>query len=238
MPDAQPKDKHHSWAATVAMFKDLFALLRDLFIFALGVLLVVFPAKLNDALVKAGFEEGSIVGLKWKHGVAETTNKLQLAEDTISKISAENEYLRKALIEAQVNVTGGMPEGEFVRLNANAQRLSEEVRQVQASVNTTLQTNQELLSKAPPSAREKPPDEAFCYQEDRLKDGMSRYSVHCHETKENCEKARGPSMVRKQTACTLTDLSSARWTPGHPGYIGSWYQFNRVPFGSPFPQLQ
>ena len=46
------------------------------------------------------------------------------------------------------------------------------------------------------------------------------------------------SRVRKQTQCELTDLTTAHWNPGHPGWMGSWYQFSYEPFGLPFPQLK
>ena len=50
--------------------KDLFALLRDFSLFLLAALLLLFPAQLNDILMRAGFEEGSVVGFKWKIGRA------------------------------------------------------------------------------------------------------------------------------------------------------------------------
>ena len=46
--------------------KNGLALLRDLMLFVLVVLLLLFPDKLNDILTRSGFDEGSIVGFKWK----------------------------------------------------------------------------------------------------------------------------------------------------------------------------
>ena len=231
-------EKKHPWSSTVSMLKDLVAVLRDLFIFALGVLFLAFPTRLNEILVSAGIEEGSIVGLKWKKGFVQTNESLKLAEDSISKLRSENEVWRKLALDAQDRAISAMSQVDLERLKASAQRADDEAKQVQNSLAATLASNQDLLSKSPlPASRGSIPSQAFCYQEDRLQDGMSRFSVHCHETLANCEKARGPSKVRRQSTCTSTDLTNARWSPGHPGYIGSWYQFNREPFGVPFPQL-
>jgi hypothetical protein len=78
------------------------------------------------------------------------------------------------------------------------------------------------------------PGEGFCYQEDRLEDGAERYSVHCHATPENCEKARGPNPRYQQSDCLLVSLRDADWTPAK-GYMGSLYAFRSEPFGAPFP---
>src|SRR5947207_6195399 len=51
---------------TVAVSKDIIVVLRDATLLGLAGLLLVFPARFNDLLVSAGFEEGSIVGFKWK----------------------------------------------------------------------------------------------------------------------------------------------------------------------------
>ena len=102
----------------------------------------------------------------------------------------------------------------------------------------TIEGNQPLIERAQVSQKRGAyPDEAFCYQEDTLQDGADRFSVHCHKTKESCEDARGPNRERKQTQCELTDLTQARWNPGR-GWMGSWFQVNREPFGKPFPQLK
>ena len=237
--DSSEATKKHPWSATVSMLKDLVAVLRDLFIFSLGVLLLAFPTKLNEALVSAGIEEGSIVGLKWKKGLVETNDKLKLAEDSIAKLRSENELWRKVAVDSQDRAISAISQVDLEKLKASAQRADDEAKQVQNSLAATLASNQDLLSKSPPpTPRSSMPSKAYCYQEDRLQDGMSRFSVHCHEIPANCEKARGPSKVRKQSACTLIDLTAAHWSPGHPGYIGSWYQFSREPFGAPFPQLQ
>src|SRR5229473_515359 len=58
--------------AGVALAKDLFAFLRDSSLFAVALLLLVFPATFNAVLTSAGFEEGSFAGLKWKRQFYDT----------------------------------------------------------------------------------------------------------------------------------------------------------------------
>jgi hypothetical protein len=237
MSNKETPQETQQFGKRVALVKDLVALFRDLAVFMLALLLLVFPTKLNQILTNAGFEEGSIVGFKWKRGLVESNETLQAAEKTIATLSAQNESLLTALSTA--GATSEALKAEFSRLQAENQRIAEDAKRVQTSVTATIESNAPLVGKAVASTGSAPyPDRAYCYQEDRLQDGASRFSVHCHETKERCETARGPSKVWKQTQCELIDLTLARWNPGHPGWMGSWYQFSREPFGEPFPQLK
>ena len=83
-----------------------------------------------------------------------------------------------------------------------------------------------------------PPWSAFCYQEDRLRSGSERYSVHCHATRAKCEDARGPNPRTKQSACEGVALSGIQWTPRYPGWKGSWFEFRSEPFETPFPKVR
>lgn len=102
-------------------------------------------------------------------------------------------------------------------------------------------TKKDLIENIPlPSTTswsESPPPSGWCYQEDRLEDGPSRFSVHCHWSEERCDEARGPNANFKQSLCELTDLSKADWNPNPKGWKGSWYEFRPKPFPEPFPQI-
>ncbi len=237
MPDSETSQEGQRFGGWVTFLKNFVALLRDVTVLAIVLLLLLFPTQLNQILTNAGFEEGGIVGFKWKRSVAELSDKLRVAEEALTTLRAQNESLSKALSTAKA--TNEVAKAEFARLQTANRRVSEAAQQVQASVAATIENNAPLVDKAVALAsRASYPDSAYCYQEDRLQDGASRYSVHCHETEQRCETARGPSKVRKQTQCELTDLTTARWNPSHPGWLGSWYQFSRQPFGKPFPQLK
>ena len=93
----------------ISIGKDLFSLLRDGSLFLLALLLLFFPARLNSVLVSAGFEEGSIVGFKWKSRLVETNDALKDAKSTIEALQ---EQLKKAN-ETLVAATSAVPAGEL-----------------------------------------------------------------------------------------------------------------------------
>jgi hypothetical protein len=222
--------------ARVELVKQIMSLLRDLAIFLLGALLLFFPAKLNKILADAGFVEGSIAGFKWQNSLNASNESLKAADDAIARLRSQNETLIKAL--SDMTAMSGSAKTEVARLQADNQQVSAAAQQVQATVSNTIKNNEPLIEHATVSNNRRTyPDKAFCYQEDRLQDGPDRFSVHCHETKEKCDTARGPSTTRKQTQCEFTDLTQAQWNPGR-GWMGSWFQFSPEPFGPPFPQLK
>ena len=226
-------------ASGVAIAKDAFALLRDLALFAVAILLLIFPATFNSILTNAGFEEGSFAGLKWKRQFYDTDTALQTAQDTITSLQAQNSDLLKALTELKSSEPSLKQREELAKLESASRATSEAAKQVQASVGATLASNQPLVDKARAVISvDAPPSTAFCYQEDNLQPGAQRYSVHCHTTLANCESARGPNPRTKQSVCTEVNLSGVQWKPRHPGWKGSWFEFRSEPFGAPFPALQ
>ena len=220
----------------VELVKQIVSLLRDLALFLLGSLLLFFPSKLNQILKDAGFVKGSIAGFEWQANLEASNDSLKTANDTIAKLTSQNETLIKQISE--MSATSESAKAEVERLRAENQKVTTAARHVQESVVARIENNESLVEEAAGSTKRAGyPDKAFCYQEDTLRDGADRFSVHCHETKERCDTVRGPNKNRKQTQCELTDLTQARWNPGR-GYMGSWFQDSREPFGTPFPQLK
>ena len=227
------------WSGRIAILKNVFALLRDLSLFALGVLLVVFPTTLNSVLTDAGFEEGSVVGFKWKKKLVDSDTALKKAQETIADLQAQNSVLTKALAESGSQGNDPAQKAKVAKLQAQNQQITETIKQVQSSVAATIAANAPLVEKARLATRaDSTPSEGVCYQEDRLKDGPERYSVHCHTTKARCETARGPNFRTKQSSCEPVDLTQAEWSPKSPGWMGSWYEFRSQPFEPPFPQIK
>ncbi|HEX3553242.1 MAG TPA: hypothetical protein VIA62_08435 [Thermoanaerobaculia bacterium] len=236
--DAKPR-QGGSWSGRIATLKDLFALLRDLSLFAIGVLLLVFPTRLNSVLTDAGFEEGSIVGFKWKRKLVESDTELRKTLDSIADLQAQNANLTKALAEAKSRLNDVPLNEKITKLQTDNQQITAAAKQVQSSVAQTIAANAPLVEKARLATRsESLPAEGFCYQEDRLADGPERYSVHCHTSKPRCETARGPNLRWKQSACEFVELSQAKWNPKSQGWMGSWYEFRSQPFEPPFPQIK
>jgi hypothetical protein len=149
-----------SWIATAtAIAKDLVSLLRDGALFLLAVLLVIFPAQFNSILVEAGFEEGSVVGFKWKSKLIESNRALEDAQLTISKLQGKNDELLKALSEA--NEVSNDPKSlkRLATLEDENKALKTATQNVQARVTETIESNVPLVEKALSSANRSAPDQ-------------------------------------------------------------------------------
>lgn len=132
----------------IAIGKDIFALLRDSSLFLLAMLLVFFPTKLNDVLTSAGFEEGSIVGFKWKARLVETDDALKAAYVSIESLQAQLKQANDTLAAANAAV----PSGE---LKDRIQRVEQAGRDVAATsdgatdaARTTIAANAPLVDRA------------------------------------------------------------------------------------------
>lgn len=132
----------------IAIGKDIFALLRDSSLFLLAILLLFFPTKLNDVLTSAGFEEGSIVGFKWKARLVETDDALKAANVTIESLQAQLKQANDTLAAANAVV----PSGE---LKERIQRVEQAGRDVAAAsdgatdaARTTIAANAPLVDRA------------------------------------------------------------------------------------------
>ena len=134
-------------ASGIAIGKDAVALLRDVALFSLGVLLILFPARLNTVLVDAGFEEGSVVGFKWKSGLVESDNALKKAQATISELQAKNDQLVAALSDAKVPAADSTFRQRVDKLETDNRRLRDSTQQVQEAVSRTIDSNAPLVEK-------------------------------------------------------------------------------------------
>lgn len=137
---------------SISVGKDLVSLFRDGALFALTALLVLFPSTFNTLLVNAGFEEGSLVGFKWKNKLVETNSALQDAQKTISSLQAKNDELVKALAEANSKTKDPASEKTLAKLEVENRQLKETTRQVQSAVSQTIQANIPLVEKVLGSA--------------------------------------------------------------------------------------
>ena len=132
----------------ISIGKDLVALLRDGTLVILALLLLLFPGKFNDLLVRAGFEEGSIVGFKWKANLIDANDALKNAQVTISDLKAQLDKANKALIEVQRKIDDPELQTSIMQLKAENTRLEAATRQVEASVKATIASNEPLVEKA------------------------------------------------------------------------------------------
>lgn len=148
-PSKSPKDsKIKRISETISIGKDLFSLLRDLSLFILAFLLLLLPTQFNIILVKAGFEEGSFLGLKWKKQLNLTNTDLQEANVLINDLKKKNNQLDQALAEAQKKINDPSFNKEVTELRKANEKLNATTQQVQESVNKTLTENTAFIDKA------------------------------------------------------------------------------------------
>lgn len=128
--------------------KDTVALLRDLALFILALLLVVFPGKFNDVLTKAGFEQGSLVGFTWKSQLVESDNSLKEARTTIADLKAQLDKSSKALADAQEKLNDPSLKDTIAKLEAENNQVKEASTKVEASISNTIASSASLVEKA------------------------------------------------------------------------------------------
>jgi len=128
--------------------KDLVALLRDGALILLALLLIAFPSSLNDILVRAGFEEGSIVGFKWKARLVESDEALKTAQETISSLQEQLKKTTEALAQATATSGDADLKSRAVAISKESEQVSSASVAAQATVTATIQSNAPLVERA------------------------------------------------------------------------------------------
>jgi len=75
-----------SLADSVAVGKDLVAMLRDVALFIVVLALFVFPVELGQRLEEAGFDGLDFGGISWRASIEDTDLALREADQTISNL--------------------------------------------------------------------------------------------------------------------------------------------------------
>lgn len=132
----------------MAIGKDLFALLRDGALFVLAVLLLFFPQSLNDVLTNAGFEEGSIVGFKWKARLVESNDALTTAKATIESLQLQLKHSNDALAAATSAVPSGELRTRIESVERSGRQLEERSAGASEMVGSTISANAPLVERA------------------------------------------------------------------------------------------
>lgn len=147
MPDQQDQSKGNieRW---LSVGKDLFALLRDGSLFFLALLLLFFPKFLNDVLTNAGFEEGSIVGFKWKASLVETNEALTTANSTIETLQAQLKKANDALAAATAAVPSGELRSKLESVEKSGRKVAESTANASELVRSTISQNAPLVERA------------------------------------------------------------------------------------------
>lgn len=137
-----------SASALVSLGKDFVALLRDLALFVLAVLLLVFPSAFNTVLTNAGFEEGSLVGFKWKSKLIQSDTALKDAQATITDLKAQLDKTSQALADTQAKLNDPSLKDQIAKLEVENKQADIASSKVAASVATTIASNAAFVEKA------------------------------------------------------------------------------------------
>jgi len=132
----------------VSLGKDVVALFRDFALIGIAFLLLIFPNAFNTLLVNAGFEEGSIVGFKWKSKLVESDAALKEAQATITDLRSQLDKMSQALADAQAKLNDPSLKDEISKLNEESKQLKRASSSVEASVAATIASNAPLVEKA------------------------------------------------------------------------------------------
>ena len=145
---------NESWVTKATTIgKDLVSLLRDGSLFLLAFLLLVFPTQFNSILVEAGFEEGSLVGFKWRSKLVDSNEALEEAQVTIANLQSKNDELVKALTDANSELNDPIFMERTSRLEDENQKVKDATSKVQTTVQQTIDSNSALVEKALSSTR-------------------------------------------------------------------------------------
>lgn len=143
-----PKEDKNPLTKLISIGKDLVALLRDLALFILALLLLVFPTKFNTLLTSAGFEEGSLVGFKWKAKLLDSDAALKEARATITDLQTQLEKATQVLLKTQGKVNDSALEAEIAQITKQNKQVTESSTKVEVAVSNTIGANATLVEKA------------------------------------------------------------------------------------------
>ena len=144
----QENSKKTGPSTLIGVGKDAVALLRDLALFVLALLLLIFPGTFNGVLTKAGFEEGSLVGFKWKSKLVESDATLKEARTTITDLKAQLDKSSQALAEAQAKLNDSSFKDSLAKLEEENKKLNAASAEVEVSIANTIASNAPLVEKA------------------------------------------------------------------------------------------
>lgn len=107
------------------------------------------------------------------------------------------------------------------------------VARLQAFSPATQRTTWDVANEQLAGFADRPPDEAWCYQEKKV---GGTYGAYCHSSETNCNDAKKGSKTATQ-CIHVAALSQSNWHPLPKGLKNSWYQEGMAnPLPSPFPQ--
>lgn len=146
MPESLPGNRT-SPASIISTLKELVALLRDACLLILAVLLIAFPANLNDLLVTAGFKKGSIAGFEWE-AVVKSDQALKDALARINELTAQNQQFDQLLKEARARAADPQEKARLQALEDQNRSLRAATAETTSSVRATIASTSAVVAQA------------------------------------------------------------------------------------------
>jgi uncharacterized protein YebE (UPF0316 family) len=165
------------FSTLVSTGKDLTALLRDFVLIIVFIALLLFPQTFNDIMIKAGFEEGSIVGMKWKKGITKSDIALKEAQATISAQAKQLDSTSKLLAEAKKQIDNPELKKKITDMQTKSTELKKETNLTQLSVNKTISSNAILVENAQKAVNDNSSWGVILAGDSSLKDAQSEVGV-------------------------------------------------------------
>ena len=147
MEDKKPAGTLARVPDILASGKDFVVLLRDTTIFAVVVMLVLFPKTFNQRLVQAGFDKGTLMGMEWKSSLESSNATLAEAQKSISDLQEQNAELLGKLVAVGQKATDSGTEGADREAGTGHHPLEGRHREHQG---------QGLADESPPTPRSSP----------------------------------------------------------------------------------
>lgn len=215
-------------ASSIETGKDLIALVRDTALMVLVVLLLFWPQSFNDILTRAGFEEGSLVGFKWKAGFAETRAKLEQANSTIESLKKANEDLAGQLTEAKKLTNNDSLKEQITNLEQMNQKVLAQTRESLTAVQNTLTQTAPLANRLPGTLQpawavviggDKTLDQAKYELEKAAQAGIQRTRVFLRE---GVYRSVVLPADRSEADAILAKVRSGRWPSAYLVDLNTW----------------
>ncbi|MCQ8119465.1 hypothetical protein [Methylomonas rosea] len=132
----------------VSVAKDAVSVFRDFSLLFLIILLVLFPRELNQLLVEAGFEEGSIVGMKWKAKVSEQDKEIINAQSLIDDLKDANLRLLNVVSDIRPLIKDESVISALNSLQESNRSILNEANTIQSNLKKITSENSELIDKS------------------------------------------------------------------------------------------
>jgi hypothetical protein len=117
-------------------------------LFFLALLLLSFPGTFYGVLTSAGFEEGSLVGFKWKSKLVESDGALKEARSTMADLKSQLEKTSQALADAQTRLNDPSLDETVAKLEEENKKLTAASDAVEVSISKTIASNASLVERA------------------------------------------------------------------------------------------